>query len=59
MATTTSELNQFVASHHYLQWFTYQPASRFWSFQLIEGGWLLALSLVLLTAAVFLVRRRT
>jgi len=59
VATTTSELNQFVASHHYLQWFTYQPASRFWSFQLIEGGWLLALSLVLLTAAVFLVRRRT
>jgi len=34
-------------------------ASRFWSFQLTEGGWLLALSLVLLTAAVFLVRRRT
>ena len=59
VSTTTSELQQFVAAHHYLQWFSYQPAGRFWSFQLIEGGWLLALSLILLTTAVFLVRRRT
>ena len=32
--------------------------SRFWPFQWIEGGWLLALSLLLLTAAVWLVHRR-
>jgi hypothetical protein len=37
---------------------SYQPASRFWPFQWIEGGWLLALSLLLMTAAVWLVRRR-
>jgi hypothetical protein len=37
---------------------TYQPASRFWSFQWIEGGWLLALSLLLMTATVWLVHRR-
>jgi hypothetical protein len=37
---------------------SYQPASRFWSFQWIEGGWLLALSLLLMTATVWLVRRR-
>ena len=37
---------------------TYQPASRFWSFQWIEGGWLLALSLLLMAAAVWLVHRR-
>ena len=33
-------------------------ASRFWSFQWIEGGWLLALSLLLIAATVWLVRRR-
>jgi hypothetical protein len=36
---------------------SYQPASRFWSFQWIEGGWLLAVSLLLMTATVWLVRR--
>ncbi len=47
-----------LASHHYLQWWTYQPASRWWDFQLIESGWLLAASLLLLAASVLLVRRR-
>ena len=37
---------------------SYQPASRFWPFQWIEGGWLLALSLLLMAATVWLVRRR-
>jgi hypothetical protein len=36
----------------------YQPAARYWPFQLIEGGWLLALSLLLIAATVWLVRRR-
>jgi hypothetical protein len=41
------------------QWTSYQPASRFWPFQWIEGGWLLALSVLLIAAAtVWLVRRR-
>jgi hypothetical protein len=35
-----------------------QPGSRFWLFQWIEGGWLLALSLLLIAATVWLVRRR-
>ncbi len=39
-------------------WTKYQPDSRFWHFQLIEGGWLLALSLVLFAATVWLARRR-
>jgi hypothetical protein len=34
-----------------------QPGSRFWTFQWIEAGWLLALSVVLIAAA-WLVRRR-
>ena len=36
----------------------YQPASRFWPFQGIEAGWLLALSALLIAATVWLVRRR-
>ncbi len=39
-------------------WTAYQPDARFWDFQLIEGGWLLALSAVVIAAAIWLVRRR-
>jgi hypothetical protein len=42
----------------YSQWMTYEPAARYWHFQLIEGGWLLGLSLLLLAATMWLVRRR-
>jgi hypothetical protein len=44
--------------HGYTQWTSYQPGSRFWPFQWIEGGWLLALSVLLIAATVWLVRRR-
>jgi len=44
--------------HGYTLWTSYQPASRFWTFQWIEGGWLLALSVLLIAATVCLVRRR-
>jgi hypothetical protein len=36
----------------------YQPASHFWSFQWIECGWLLGLSVLLIAMTVWLVRRR-
>jgi len=49
---------QCFAHHGYTQWTSYQPAGRFWPFQFIEGGLLLALSLLLITATVWLVRRR-
>ncbi len=49
---------QCLAPHGYTQWTSYQPASRFWTFQLIEGGWLLALSVLLIAATIWLVRRR-
>ena len=48
---------QCLAQHGYTHWTSYQPASRFWPFQWIEGGWLLALSIVLLAATIWLVRR--
>jgi hypothetical protein len=44
--------------HGYSQWTSYQPATRFWPFQWIEGGWLLALSVLLIAATVWLVQRR-
>ena len=47
-----------LAQHGYTQWTSYQPASRFWPFQWIEGGWLLALSVLLIAVTIWLVRRR-
>ena len=49
---------QCLAQHGYTLWTSYQPGSRFWPFQWIEGGWLLALSVLLIAATVWLVRRR-
>jgi ABC-type transport system involved in multi-copper enzyme maturation permease subunit len=49
---------QCLTQHGYTQWSSYQPGSRFWPFQWIEGGWLLALSVLLIAATVWLVRRR-
>jgi ABC-2 family transporter protein len=51
-------VNQYLAQHGYALWTSYQPGSRFWPFQWIEGGWLLALSALLIAATVWLVRRR-
>jgi hypothetical protein len=48
----------YLVQHGYTQWTTYQPASRFWTFQWIESGWLLALSLILIVTTVWLVGRR-
>jgi hypothetical protein len=49
---------QCLARHGYTQWTSYQPASRFWPFQWIEGAWLLALSVLLIAATLWLVQRR-
>ncbi len=61
-ATVTQLLHSYqpdyLVKHGFTQWTSYQPAARFWPFQLIEGGWLLALSLLLIAATVWLVRHR-
>jgi len=44
--------------HHIVMWFTYQPSSRYHTFQAIELGWLLAASALLVAAAIVMVRRR-
>ncbi len=49
---------QCLTRHGYTDWSSYQPGSRFWAFQWIEGGWLLALSVLLIAVTIWLVRRR-
>ena len=49
---------QCLSQHGYTQWSSYQPGSRFWPFQWVEGGWLFALSVLLIAVTVWLVRRR-
>ena len=49
---------QFLIQHGYSQVTSYQPAARYWPFQWIEFGWLTALSMLLLAATLWLVRRR-
>ncbi|MGH3251639.1 MAG: hypothetical protein ACRDOI_36270 [Trebonia sp.] len=49
---------QCLTQHGYTEWTSYQPAGRFWAFQWIEGGWLLALSLLLISVTAWLVRQR-
>jgi len=60
--TITSESKIIALLNHpergYTQWTTYEPGTRYWHFQFIEGGWLLVLSLLLIAATVWLVRRR-
>jgi hypothetical protein len=55
---TMVSIEQCVVQHGYTQWTSYQPATRFWPFQWIEGGWLLVLSVLLIAVTVWLVRRR-
>ncbi len=49
---------QYLIQHGYTQLTTYQPANRFWPFQLIEADWLLVLSLLLIATTVWRVHRR-
>jgi hypothetical protein len=55
---SSGTIAQCFVNHGYTLWISYQPAGRFWPFQWIEGAWLLALSLSLIAATVWLVHRR-
>ena len=56
-AETTNPV-QYLLHHGITFSASYQPAGRFWPFQWIEGGWLLALSALLIGATIWLVQRR-
>ncbi len=45
--------------HGYLRWLVYQPADRFWTFQVIEAAIFVGLALVLVAVAFRLLRRLT
>jgi hypothetical protein len=49
---------QYLTRHGYTYWTQYQPGSRYWPFQWIESGGLLALSAACVAVSVWLVRRR-
>jgi ABC-2 family transporter protein len=55
----TAIITQCLSRHGYRWWTSYQPASRFWTFQWVESGWLLVFSALLILATIWLVRRRT
>jgi hypothetical protein len=55
---TPLALTTWAAQNHYTQWWSYQPAAHWWQLQLTEGAWLLAASLLLITATILLIRRR-
>jgi hypothetical protein len=48
----------WLASHHYSYWINYQPAGRYWWFQLGAGGVLVVVALLLGAGALWLVGRR-
>jgi hypothetical protein len=50
---------QYLLTHGFTWVASYQPGSWFWPFQLIEGAWLLGLSVLLCASAIWLVRHRT
>jgi len=52
------DLNECMNAHGYRVRITYQPAGRYWTFQWIEFGIFAALSVVLVGAALFVLRRR-
>lgn len=45
--------------HHIELWATYQPGSRYLTFQLVEFCWLTVLSVILVAGTVILIRRRS
>jgi ABC-type transport system involved in multi-copper enzyme maturation permease subunit len=55
----SAQFQTWLAQHHYTQWASYQPDSRFWHFQTIEGAAYLVLALALGIATTWWVRRRT
>ena len=48
----------YLIHHGYMQWSSYQPGSRYWTFQWIEFAWLTALAVLLMGVTFLLLRRR-
>ncbi|HEX9343508.1 MAG TPA: ABC transporter permease subunit [Actinomycetota bacterium] len=55
---TRGDVNTYLQAHSYHWSYVFQPAARFWHFQLIEAAIFIGLAAALLTSAVWLLRRR-
>lgn len=55
---SSGALSSCLAHHGYTIWTSYQPASRFWTFQWLESSWLVVLSALLIALSIWLVERR-
>jgi hypothetical protein len=58
-ANTREAFNTWMAQHHYTNWVSYQPESRFWHFQTIEGAAYLVLAGLLGATTIWWIRHRT
>jgi hypothetical protein len=54
---SSGAIGQCLAQHGYTLWTSFQPASRFWTFQAIESAWLVALAVALIGVTVWKVHR--
>ena len=52
------EFDTWMSQHHYTNWVSYQPESRFWHFQIIEASAYVTLALLLAAGTVWWIRRR-
>jgi hypothetical protein len=57
-SASTIDPVQYLLGHGYTQVTSYQPDTRYWTFQWIEFGWLTALALLLLGTTLWILRRR-
>ena len=48
----------YLLHHGYTQWTSFQPASRYWTFQWIEFGWLTVVAVLLIATTLLLLRHR-
>jgi hypothetical protein len=51
-------VSQCLRHHHVMQYAIYQPSGRFWTFQAIEAGIFVSLTLVLIAVSVWWVDHR-
>jgi hypothetical protein len=53
-----TDVGSYLHDHGFQWWFTYQPAARYWEFQLIEFALFVGLAAILLAVAIGQLRRR-
>jgi ABC-type transport system involved in multi-copper enzyme maturation permease subunit len=57
-ANSPAAFNTWLAQHHYTNWTSYEPNSRFWHFQIVESSAYIVLTLLLAGATIWWLHRR-